>query len=182
MNCPACETDALKLTVLDDNLIASRCSKCGGHWIAAFQYWKWLKKHGNHLPEKLPTEGFDVPEDDANRASRFCPECESHLIRYPVGKSLHFSLDRCGNCAGIWFDKNEWEALKSRNLHDEIHMIFSIPWQSKIRKDEQKEHLIEQFKKKLGPQAFAKVQEFKLWLKEQENSRDIMIFLNDPEL
>lgn len=29
------------------------------------------------------------------------------LIKYEVGRDLNFTLEQCGHCHGIWFDKNQ---------------------------------------------------------------------------
>ena len=42
-------------------------------------------------------------------------------------------LDHCQGCKGIWLDRNEWEALKKRNLHDDPNTMFTSFWQNERR-------------------------------------------------
>jgi Zn-finger nucleic acid-binding protein len=73
--------------------------------------------------------------------AKLCPECGRILIKYGVGHGMNFTLDQCGHCLGIWFDKNEWVSLKQRNLHDEVHKVFTASWQTQARKEERKRNL-----------------------------------------
>ena len=57
------------------------------------------------------------------------------MQRYKVGHGFSFYLDR-SPLGSIWFDKGEWEALKSRQYHDELHLIFTAPWQDGVRTEE----------------------------------------------
>ena len=120
MDCPACGTHGISAIELEENLNGYICSACEGIWVKGYQYWKWLKTHGSILPEKPADFSADVPVADSRQA-KICIECGHVLLRNKVGHGIPFYLDRCSACGGIWFDKNEWEVLKSRNLHDEIH-------------------------------------------------------------
>lgn len=52
--------------------------------------------------------------------------------RYKIGHGFTFSIDR-SITGGVWLDGGEWEALRQRNFHEEIHLIFTAPWQKQIR-------------------------------------------------
>jgi len=58
-----------------------------------------------------------LPVNDIIQA-KICPDCGRILIKYRVDNSLDFYVEHCGNCNGIWFDKNEWDNIKLNNLHD----------------------------------------------------------------
>ncbi len=130
MKCPRCEAHRFSLVSLDEGLSARECGNCGGHWLPSFQYWRWLEKHGPNLPEKPKEEGFDAPTEGLDRAM-ICPECEHILVKAAAGHDLTFRVDRCYHCGGIWLDANEWEALKSRNLHDDIHLMYTQTWRKR---------------------------------------------------
>ncbi|MEM8639130.1 MAG: zf-TFIIB domain-containing protein [Cyanobacteria bacterium P01_G01_bin.54] len=161
MKCPACKGSTLQTTSLESDLKAAHCPACAGKWIAADDYWHWLTQQGETLPEKEP-EGIPV-EPAAHQQAKLCPNCQRIMLRYKVGHGLNFRLDQCGSCNGIWFDAKEWEALKQRNLHDEVHLIFSAPWQSQIRKDETRQ-LLDGIYAQTFKKDYAKIQELKAWL------------------
>jgi len=178
MKCPVCKTNTFNNKELESGLLALECSSCGGYWIKSFQYWKWRDKHGKNLPEKPSEEGLELTTKDT-KGGKFCPECSKLLFRYKVGHDLDFSLDRCNVCGGTWFDKNEWEILKNRNLHDDIHFIFSAPWQTKVKKEEalrDKEKFLE---KKIGETDYTKVKGIQEWLQKHAAKNEIWAYLKD---
>jgi len=87
-------------------------------------------------------------------------------------------LDHCNNCNGVWFDKNEWKVIVSRNLHDELPRIFSTQWQKHIQKEERAKYFEEVFNTKCGDQ-YNRIKDFKKWLDEQELMPSILAFLAD---
>ena len=115
MNCPVCKKATLQNADITTNLKVKLCKQCGGCWIQSYQYWKWLDKHGDILPEKPVAETSPLPVNDS-QAGKICPECGHFLTRRKVGRGISFHLDRCNNCGGIWFDKNEWEILHTRKV------------------------------------------------------------------
>ena len=102
------------------------------HWqksASTSLFWNTFGEIQN-LPEVSPdAENLELQESGK---AKLCPECGAILVPYKVGHELPFSLDRCGHCGGIWFEKNEWEALCAWNLHDDLHFIFSKPWQDAV--------------------------------------------------
>ncbi len=176
MICPICKTVALQNEDLYQGLIAKACGQCGGRWIPSYQYWLWLDKHGDTLPEKPPTEAIALPVEDSV-AGKLCPECGHFLAHRKVGHGVDFCLDRCGNCGGIWFDKNEWEVLLSRHLHDEVHMVFSSPWQKQVREEENAQMHENRIEQILGPVDYAKAQEVAAWVHSHPNKSTIVGYI-----
>ncbi len=175
--CPVCrQENTLAEQELEPNLNASQCRKCGGMWITSRQYETWLSLHGENLPEKPAEEGVKIVSGEV-RGAKFCPDCQFILVGYKVGHEVGFSLNRCGHCGGIWFDKNEWEILKSRNLHDDVHLIFSQAWQSSIRTEERKTVLDEILREQLGDTDFTEIQRIKRWLQNHPNSMQLYSYL-----
>ena len=78
---------------------------------------------------------------------------------------------------GVWLDKGEWEALKSKNLHTELNHIFTASYQKQIRSAEFADTLVETFRGRIGEEDFRKVTEFKQWLDAHPKRRDIHCFL-----
>ena len=175
MKCPVCKKVTLINEDLLENLKAKTCPSCNGRWVQSFQYWKWLDQHGDTLPEK-PSQSQQLPLDDSP-AGKLCPECGHFLTRRKVGHDLNFHLDRCNCCGGIWFDKNEWETLQSRNLHDEVHFIFSAAWQNQIRQTESAQEYENRIESILGPQDHTRLKEISNWINTHKEKNTILAYI-----
>jgi len=162
MRCPACQRASLHKTRTEDAPLRLTCSHCGGHWVNADEYWKWLEAHGPNLPERRPQEAESLPVEDSARAM-ICAECGHILTRCRVGGEIRFHLDRCATCGGMWFDRNEWEVLRERNLHDDAHFVFSAAWQHALGEEERRQAYLRRIISILGHEDFEKVCEFKKW-------------------
>ncbi len=164
MNCPRCHTVALAEQELETSLPSLYCPQCQGHWIQGIHYWKWLEGHGANLPERPASEEeVASPIMDVGRAL-ICPDCGHILGRYPVGHDIAFTLDHCAHCSGIWFDGGEWEALKARSLHDDVHAVFSDVWQARVRRSEQAKEHERNLESLLGEEDLSELRRIKLWL------------------
>jgi len=159
MKCLLCKNINLEKTDIDDNLTARKCPDCGGIWIQAKAYWKWIKYHGNIHPEKSAAEPALSAGTDSVQI-KICPDCGHFLTKRKVGHGIAFHIDRCQCCGGIWLDKNEWEILKSRNLHDEIHFIFSREWQEEIINEEKKAAYEREVEKIIGIEDYKYLKSF----------------------
>jgi Zn-finger nucleic acid-binding protein len=179
MQCPVCESVLNNTVELDENLQAAACEKCGGYWISNRNYTVWLDKHGPTLPEKEFSEiVFDV--EDVQEA-KICPECSRILLKYKVGHGLDFFVDHCPGCGGIWLDKNEWDALRDKNLHDEINKMFSTTWQKEVRGEQMAAKLEQVYRSRFGAKTYQLINEIREWLKDHPQKRAIMAFLQDDD-
>ncbi|NES81535.1 MAG: zf-TFIIB domain-containing protein [Moorea sp. SIO2B7] len=167
----------MKAERLEDNLIGYHCNDCGGHWICSRDYHDWLAIKGEILQEK---DEYDITlrSDDILKA-KLCPECRRIMTKYKVGHGLPFKLDICANCNGFWLDKNEWDILKSKNLHDEINIIFTRSWQKDIREEENRKNMKQVIEKRIGKETFEKADQFKQWFDEQEEKDMILAYLRN---
>ena len=145
------------------------------------QYWKWLERHGANLPEKPPADDEPTAADDSG-PGKICPECGHFLTRCRVGHGVDFHVDRCATCGGLWFDRNEWEILKARNLHDDVHFIFSAAWQHRLAEDEQRETYEHRVATLLGEADYGRVRDFKRWVAEHEKRSTVMAYLGDLDI
>ena len=177
MNCPVCKSIILSRKELETHLQAYECDSCRGRWIASYQYWKWKESSGSRLPDPPAPQQDDLPVHDST-AAKLCPECGHFLRRYPVGEGLDFSLDRCGNCGGTWFDKNEWEILKSRGLHDNVHKIFSEIWQHRIRDDQRRQAADQMYRDKFGTEDYEKIKQIREWIQAHPQQSELLAFLS----
>ena len=176
MQCPVCKNKTLTHQEVESGLSSKGCGQCNGRWIASFQYWKWRDASGKSLQEKPADEGGDLLVNDSTNA-KLCPECGHLLRRFPVGHGIEFGLDRCGNCGGTWFDANEWEVLKQRNLHDDVHKIFSEVWQRQVRDEEHQAAMEAFYKDKFGDDGYIKAQEIKNWIGGHPHKAELRAFL-----
>lgn len=179
MKCPVCKTKPCAMLELEANLRASACDACGGHWISHKNYMTWLDGHGDTLPEK-PFSETELEVNDVQDA-KVCPDCGRLLLKYKVGHGLDFFLDHCPGCGGVWLDKNEWNALQVRNLHDEIHKIFSTTWQNQVRGEEMAAKLEKVYVSRIGADSYEKAKEIRQWIHDQPQKRAILAFLSDDD-
>ena len=178
MKCPVCKTSQVNPVALEENLPAAMCEQCNGHWLSSKNYSRWLDKHGPTLPEKPFSEvSFEIK--DAQQA-KICPECGMILLKFKVGHGLDFFVDHCPGCGGVWLDTNEWNALKEKDLHDEIHRIFSITWQKGVREGKMKEKLDALYAARFGDD-YAKARETREWIQSHPQKDALLVFLNDDD-
>ncbi|SHK56824.1 Zn-finger domain-containing nucleic acid-binding protein [Desulfatibacillum alkenivorans DSM 16219] len=177
MDCPVCKNAGLTREKLEQDLVAYSCAQCGGRMIVANDYSHWLEKHGETLPEK-PFSDISLEIHDVEKA-KFCPECSRLMVKYKVGHGLDFKIDRCGGCGGVWLDANEWEAMKDRNLHDEINSVFTAPWQAGVRQEQNSQTLDALYAEKFGDQDYSKIKEIRSWLDGHPKRQAILHFLSD---
>ena len=173
MKCPVCLTTDLMLTKLDTGLGAMHCESCAGNWISSASYWYWLEQRGN-VPE---CESAAVIQVADQQQAKQCPECNRIMLRYKVGHDLDFDLDQCPYCNGVWFDKNEWESLQARNLHDDIHLIFTAPWQSEVAKEDRRKTFERIYQNKFGDADFAELKRVREWLDKHPKRNEMLAFL-----
>ncbi|MEP6923232.1 MAG: zf-TFIIB domain-containing protein [Pyrinomonadaceae bacterium] len=177
MHCPVCKTTTLEEVILESQLSSLKCSECAGKWIKGATYWNWLETHKPQLPE----HEFNDSVVDVGKA-KLCPECKSIMVKYWVGHGVEFSLDHCHSCRGIWFDRNEWEVLKSRNLHDDINSIFTAPWQTKIEKEHRRNGTERRYLNKFGVEDYAEMKRVQSWIRNHQRREEILAFLSNPNL
>jgi Zn-finger nucleic acid-binding protein len=168
----------LRSTTLDAGLAARTCTRCAGAWIDAEAYREWLRRRRAQPdvaePPAAPLGLADVQD------ARLCPSCGRIMLRYRVGHGVDFFLDTCGTCNGIWFDRDEWAALKARNLHDDLHLIFTEPWQAGIHRDAARARLETLYRKRFGD-AYDEVLRVRGWLRTHPERAAILAFLADTE-
>src|ERR1051325_101086 len=158
-------------------LSASHCKSCEGHRISGQQYWNWLRSKGTNLPE-LPGGGSPAPQATDSPGAKLCPNCRRWLIRYKVGHGLAFSIEHCGQCEGVWLDKDEWAALQARNLHDDLQRICDALWQGQVLREET-EHLVEaRFARVLGAD-YEKARQVRAWSGGPPSRATLLAYLVD---
>lgn len=181
-NCPVCKTNNLVSSQFEYSLPVLTCSSCGGSWLRVNEYSFWLKSQapGNFDESQVKEASKHFPVIESNKAS-ICPDCGHFLRRYRIGAKVDFHLDRCNNCNGIWLDKNEWESLKSADMHDEVNKIFTKPWQQHIEDEAAAGKLDLMYLKRFGESDYQKIKEIRKWLQDNPNRNTLIAFLLDKD-
>ncbi|HBA86360.1 MAG TPA: hypothetical protein DCZ95_19955 [Verrucomicrobia bacterium] len=177
MNCPACKKGPLESSEHVELPKTLLCPYCQGQWIQASRYWSWVEQHGANLPEKPAPEQVWQPID--SHRILLCPECGALMMRFKVGHGVGFSIDHCSACGGIWFDRNELEALKDRNLHDDIHFIFSQAWQHQVQSQQNNALYQKRMEQLLGAEDFLEAKRIKGWLSQHPKRSIIQAYLTN---
>lgn len=178
MKCPVCKEENFETKEIEPKLFVEVCAKCDGKWISSDNYNRWL--------DGLDRELLEIPGTDENpltipefELARLCPRCRRILVKYKIGRNIAFKIDRCGNCAGVWLDADEWKALRSRNLHDELNRVFTDHWQEEVKKDETRKALEKIYAEKFGEEDYGKIKDFKTWIEQHDKSGEIKAFIRD---
>lgn len=179
MNCPVCKVETLETSEIEPHLFARTCGNCRGLWISSDDYRQWLNHHGTILSDGMTGHDAEmsIPEFEI---ARLCPKDGRILIKYRVGRDIAFTIDRCGNCGGVWLDANEWEVLKSRNLHDDLDRIFTEKWQEQVQDDVMSMNLENIYRQKFGSENYERIRELKDWIDGHEKRAEILAYLRDP--
>jgi len=178
MRSPVYPDATMELREIEPGLAAYQCPRSGGLWIPLQSYLAWRERQppGGAAPAEIcPT----AISDDSSQRTLICPESGRLLLRYRVGHGLPFHVDRSPATGGVWLDKGEWGALKSRGLHISLHLIFTATYQRQVRSSEYSQRMTDTFRDRIGATDFAKVTEFGAWIADHPRRRDIWCYLLD---
>ena len=183
MHSPAHPDTELEPKEIEPGLSAYVCPKSGGIWIPLPSYLEWQAKQKGETgvaPKKPVTA--PAPAEDAQRKALFCPESGRLMIRYKVGQGFNFHIEVSPVTGGVWLEKGEWEALKSKGLHVALNHIFTASYQRKVRAADYLSVLDQAFRDRIGQADFKKISDFKAWLDKHPKRADICHYLsNDGE-
>ncbi len=149
MHSPRDRKATLERTELEPGLACHVCPTTGGHWIDGDAYWAWLRAQPGRLPEK-PADGSEVRAVDDADDALISPRNGRVMRKFEVGRGLRFRIDFDAASGGFWLDGGEYEALKARNLHDELNLIASDEWQRALRADRSREAARARLREVLG--------------------------------
>jgi Zn-finger nucleic acid-binding protein len=178
MKCAVCKTLTLTSTSLDEGLPAHTCGQCGGVLLSARDYRRWLDSHPASGPEQAPA-GRSIEAADSAQ-TKICGECGHLMLRYSVGHGTGIALDQCGACNAMWFDRGEWESLKARNLQGEVHLIFTAPWQTAVRREDARVRLDAIYRQRFGAD-YEEVKRMRGWMAQHPERDTIVAYLADRD-
>lgn len=181
MNCPHCKQPSLVAATLANGLAVYQCTDCGGHWLSSTTYLEWLGSQPTPTPADL-TIDEEIPLPTTTEPLRLCAECGWALTRFKVLPNTTFRLDRCARCNGVWFDKSEWEVAVERGLADKVNQLFTEPWQTRVRQEENRRILDQVYRDRLGDEDYARLREIREWLTTHPHHAMMLAFLqaDDP--
>ena len=180
MNCPVCKKETLAKHQLEADLPAYQCTDCGGIWISALQYWEWIKGREEGPPDLTADVERPIPIEEAAQA-KLCPESGHILRRYKVWPDVKFYLDRCGSCSGLWFDRDEWDYLRSHEQHDDVHIFFTDMWQEKLTAEEARRRFERMYLDRFGAEDYRRIQEIRAWLHQHPLGSALLAYLTDKD-
>lgn len=179
LKCPRCKSPELNPTELEAGLRFFHCPSCRGNWIRGTEYWKWLERHGPNLPERWDQDsGLTLAEPGVHID---CPECRFRMVKYLVGHGFSFTIDHCGGCRGVWLDQNEWEALRERNLHDDLNSMFTSFWQHEAEKGARKKRMEQIYRSRFGTEDYEEIERVRSWLAGRSNRLELLAYLTDKD-
>jgi Zn-finger nucleic acid-binding protein len=172
MKCPKCK-DPLSESKLFVNLPSQVCGTCAGQWVDADNYQVWREDQARVTVDpndllQADLSGYQVPAE-LDTKTGLCPQCQKILSRTRVGTNPFFYLDYCQSCNGFWFDRDEPAILEKVHVHDQLEVLVTSTWQSRVRATQlvnsEKQAIID----KLGAELAQQVFDFAEVLKEHPN-------------
>ena len=146
---------------IEPGLTVFACPKSGGFWIPLQPFLDWKEKTSGSRPAAARLLRAGRAGRRGWERATICPESGRLLSRYQVGHGLAFHIEHSPVTGGVWLDKGEWEALKSKGLHFTMNLIFTDSYQpAKVRSSEYAQELKETFRNRIGAADFDKVSEF----------------------
>ena len=176
--CPKCKlATLLPLSSSKESAAAgpvppSRCTACSGVWMP----------HGAlSLDLGLPTTAApaEVLGVGADNKVGFCPAGHGLLIRARVETARPFHLDRCGTCAGIWFDAGEWAALASTEWMQHLDDLWDPVYRKRMREARGRKQHVEELEQALGAEKAQQIVALAAVLKEHPQRSLAVAYLLD---
>lgn len=143
MNCPKCRGASLKSLIPYSSEPPYRCHVCGGYWVNL--------EMAVRLPELAAQDEPQPEEENRDAKAGLCPHGHGILRRARVELDDRFYLDRCGTCAGVWFDQGEWERLATANLLGNLGQLWTQAWQRQQQAHAAETSTLQRAEQRFGP-------------------------------
>ncbi len=102
MYCPNCNT-ALEQKLTQRGVVLDYCNTCRGVWFDGGELFLFAD-----FSDQLYEELYKAFENKQG-VLKICPRCRKKL--YAANFMMSLNIDRCDDCDGLWFDKDEFEKL-----------------------------------------------------------------------
>lgn len=177
MKSPVKSHQLLEQVTLEEGLLAYRCPETGGHWIPLENYWKWQHRSSS-IESSEAAISTTPPAGEFDTCVKLCPESGTIMTRYRVGHGLDFRIDR-SITGGVWLDGGEWEALQAGNLHHELHLVFTAPWQKSVRSEEHAAQYDTMLREHLGEDFYTRLSALRVELKDHPARAEALAYLQN---
>lgn len=108
-----------------------------------------------------------VPGALPDARTGLCPNGHGILIRAKVDLEEPFYLERCGECAGIWFDRGEWNKLARSHLLSNLNDLWNPAWRWRAQKERTETAFRRKLEGEVGERAFRMLEEVARELQEK---------------
>lgn len=184
MRCPDCKV-TLAPQLLGSGLKTLACGECQGEWLTFDEHLRWLESSEHALSpaqRESPSAAAAPPiEDPAPKRPRLCPRCSRILRRLKISLDLPFTLDRCGTCNGLWFERGELEAIESGGMLPRLYHHLNDVAQHRLLTEGVRRELERQCREAVGDEAFERVLVFRDWLNAHPQKLRLWALLDDRE-
>jgi len=108
MNCPACGNPLASRKA--GSIVVDVCDGgCGGVWFDNFEL-RRIDEKGAHAIRSVHRDFSLLVDFDSKRR---CPKCDTQMLfRRYFSRLKRTQIDECPNCAGIWLDAGEFDAIQ----------------------------------------------------------------------
>lgn len=107
--CPKCDVlmDTMRMLGVD----FENCPSCNGVWLDHGELETLTRSRGG--------QALHVELKSNKRTKFMCPKCRPAAVLFECVHNLDegFTLDVCGTCQGIWFDRGEFPSLLQNRKH-----------------------------------------------------------------
>jgi len=103
------------------------------------------------------------------------------MVKYLVGHAsvLQSIIVKVAKVSGL--DRNEWEALRERNLHDDLNSMFTSFWQDTAQKGSEEEAPGANLHLEIRRDDYAEIERIRAWLATRSNKQDLLAYLTDKD-
>lgn len=176
MRCPTCKSSTLVAADSPTLPRTSDCPTCHGQWLAFDDHLAWVSaEHTDPTPPQPapPTSVAPAP------TPRFCPRCQKFMTRYRVSADHPLTLERCGTCAGTWFDHGEFEVACALTPLSKLQHIFNDTHQHRLAHTLKARERDARVARLAGPEALKRVQDFHAWIAAHPAKDTLLAYLTD---
>lgn len=176
MNCPKCKTPSLR--GMEDNDLPPfflHCQRCRGFWVAMDRIPKVLEEKFAIFKEESP----QILDSTQDSATGLCPKGHGILMRARIEDEPAFYLDRCSSCAGVWFDRGEWQRLADRHLLENIADLWTSVWQRKQRENNLRKDYLDWARERFGEDVFPRLLDLAKLLEDHPDRSEAIAFIRN---
>ena len=187
MRCPDCKV-TLAPRHLGSGLKVYSCGECEGGWLPFDEHLRWLESPERQSSSTQPETAAPLPaaappvEDPTPKRPRLCPRCSRIMRRLRVSLELPFTLDRCGVCNGLWFERGELESIESGGMLPRLYHHLNDTAQHRLLTESVRRELERQCREAVGEEAFERVRVFKEWLTAHPQKMRLWAYLDDGDM